>query len=247
MKQNPDLHKKLNLNYLHYTNCTVTAPSNDLPVLHCKLKGYPDYLALSSEPGCFHKTEHTAVCFYQFDDEIDGQSGLANAIYYNDKKRLNYFKERFSGIKYFIMPDYTVAADVIWIDNANRIFRARLVAIWLTMELNAVVIPNVTTTDMDHLEMFLDGYQDCDAVAISTKGHMDNTNEKEQLREIIRRTVDYLHPPAIIVYDVCGHQSETIQLFDYAAKLGTRIVIPSNSLQAQNIRKVKGGMSDANE
>ena len=247
MKRDLELSKKLNLNYLNYTNLTITAKSNDLPTLYCKPSYYPDFLALSSELGLYNKTNATAVCFYEFDNIMDGQNGLANAIYYANQKQLEQFKKRFAEVKYFIMPDFTQAGDGLRIDNENRLLRARLVAIWLMVELNAYVLPNITTPDLERLEFFLDGYQECDAIAISTKGHMQDVTERNQLRDVINRTVSYLHPKAIIVYDVCGDQAETYRLFEYAAKMGVRIIVPSNTLQIRNMQKLKGGDNNANK
>ena len=75
-----DFIKKLNLNYLRYTNLTYAVGKHDLPALYCNTDVYPDYIALYSHPGDYHRTLKTAVAFYQFDDTFDGQNGLYNAI-----------------------------------------------------------------------------------------------------------------------------------------------------------------------
>ena len=138
-----DLKKLLNLNHLKYTNKTVCCGEMDFPEILCDLDEYPDYIALYNQPGDYHRTTRTCVGFYNFDNEIDGPAGLYNAIKYDNKKRLDFFKKRFEGVKYFMMPDYSIFGDVQAYVNYNRMGMAREVSIWLTMENNSVVIPNL--------------------------------------------------------------------------------------------------------
>lgn len=78
----------------------------DLPAINCNVSVLPDYIALYSQTSFYHKTEHTAVAFFQFDEDFDGKFGLYWAIYYNVEERLTYFKERFKDVKYVIIPDF---------------------------------------------------------------------------------------------------------------------------------------------
>jgi len=55
--------------------------------------------------------------------------GLYNAIYYNDKKRLDYYRKRFEGIKFFISPDYSVCGDIDKAENIYRIVKSRRIAL----------------------------------------------------------------------------------------------------------------------
>ena len=58
-----DLYKKLNLEFLRYTNLTHAAGKHDLPVLMCNTDTFPNYIALSGYPSQYHKTSNTAVGF----------------------------------------------------------------------------------------------------------------------------------------------------------------------------------------
>ena len=98
------LSKLLNAQYLRLTNLTPATGSLDLPALVCDPGVYPDFIALYSEPDQYRCTPTTAVGFYNYDSDFDGQDGLFNAIYYNNQKRLRKFKSRFAGVKMFISP-----------------------------------------------------------------------------------------------------------------------------------------------
>lgn len=237
MKKNRNLAKLLNLNYLQYSNRTVSCGMMDLPALYCNTEVYPDYLALYSEKGLYHKTNRTAVCFHEFDTEFDGKHGLYWAIYYDDKKRLEYFKDRFSGVRFFLAPDYSELGDIHAIENNYRLFKSRIVSLWLMFELGAIVIPNISFPDKNSYAFALDGLEGCSVVAISTKGHMDDVAENERLRDNIRFTVDTLQLKTIVVYDVCGTNSATLDAFSYAIKKGVSVIIPDNTLKCQNAKR----------
>ena len=127
MKRYKNLINLLNLNYLHYANKSVSKGSMDIPAICCNAEIFPDFIALYSETGLYHKTDRTAVGFFQYDDDFDGKDGLWWAIYYNDEKRLAYFKERFKGVKYVIVPDYSELGDIHKIENDYRLFRGSIV------------------------------------------------------------------------------------------------------------------------
>jgi len=133
--RNKPLKGLLQLNYLEYTNLTHAVGPLDLPELICQTTVHPDYLALFSQRSLYHHTKRTCVCFFQYDNVFDGQNGLANAIYYKNKKQLEQFKERFKGVKFFISPDYSLLGDVDPIENLYRMKRARLVSIWSTLRM----------------------------------------------------------------------------------------------------------------
>ena len=123
MKKNNNLIRLLNLNYLMLTNRTVSCGGMDLPAINCNVSVFPDYIALYSQTSLYHKTEHTAVAFFQFDEDFDGKFGLYWAIYYNVEERLAYFKERFKGVKYVIIPDFSELGDIHKIENNYRLFK----------------------------------------------------------------------------------------------------------------------------
>ena len=95
MKSKRDLQKKLNLSYLDLTNKTWKVGEFDFPKLLCNPSVLPDYIALYTQPSEYHKTSLTCLAFYNYDDTFDGMDGLYNAIYYDDKKRLDFYKKRF--------------------------------------------------------------------------------------------------------------------------------------------------------
>ncbi|MGN0679807.1 MAG: DUF4417 domain-containing protein [Oscillospiraceae bacterium] len=235
MKKKSNLIRRLNLNYLKLTNKTISCGSMDLPAIICNTNVYPDYIALYSEKSLYCKTNRTAVAFYEFDDDFDGKNGLYWAIYYGVNKRLAYFKERFKGVRYIIMPDYSELGDIHNIENYYRLFKARIVALWFIFEIGSVVIPNITFPTIESADFALNGYEDCSVIAMSTKGHMDDPVENQRLRTNIRLTVDKLtNVKAIIVYDVCSTNEATLDTFAYAIEKGIDIVIPDNTLKSRN-------------
>lgn len=244
MKKRLDIRKKLNLNYLHWTNKTYSSGDDDLPALYCNTTIYPDFLALSGEPGLYTKTPKTGICFYEYDDEMDGINGLYEAIYHNDKKLLKEFKKRFKGIPFFITPDYSECGDIHLIENKYRLFKARVVGLWLLHEIDAVVIPHITYPLIGDIAYSLTGLEKCSVVAFSTKGYATNPQELQNLIDAVKYTTDHLPLHAIVVYDVCGDDSIVDLVFAYPKSKGIEIVVPGNTLKERNALR-KGGNSDA--
>ena len=242
MKSRQTLSKLLNFSYLNYTNRTHSCGVKDLPALYCKTEVYPDFLALYSEPKLYHKTDRTAVCFYQFDSVFDGKRGLFEAIYHDDTARLSYFKKRFEGVKFIIAPDYSEFGDIHVIENEYRLFKARIVALWFIVEINAIVIPNISFPTERSAEFALDGYEECSVVAISTKSHLQSPVEYERLLWKIRYTVDHLELKAIVVYDACSSDDKAIECFTYAISKGIDVIIPDNTLKSRNAAHKKAVM-----
>lgn len=235
MKKYSNLAQLLNLNYLRLTNKTVSCGSMDLPAIDCNIEVMPDFIALYSEPGLYHKTPQTAVAFYEYDAEFDGKNGLYWAIYHNDEQRLAEFKARFQGVRYMIIPDYSELGDIHRIENDYRLFKGRIVGLWFLFMIGAVAIPNITLLYPDSVNYALSGYENCSVVAISSKGHMDNPDENHRLRANIRLAVDRLPKiKSIIVYDVCGTDDKVLDAFSYASNRGIRVVIPDNTLKNRN-------------
>ena len=239
MKSRKTLRKLLNVNFLNYTNKTYSCGEKDLPALYCKTEVYPDFLALYSEPRLYHKTDMTGVCFYQFDSVFDGKRGLFEAIYHDDAARLEYFKRRFKDVKFIIAPDYSEFGDIHVIENEYRLFKARVVAIWFMVEIGAVVIPNITFPTERSASFALNGYEECEVVAMSTKSHLQDPAEYERLLWKIRYTVDNLKLKCIVVYDVCGSNEKVLECFSYAISNGVKIIIPDNTLKARNASRKK--------
>ncbi len=230
--------KKLNLNYINVAKNTYAIGKYDMPCVNANINIYPDYLALFSEIKDYHKTLNTCVCFYQYDDLFDGIKGLYNAIYYDDKSLLKRFKERFKDVKFFIAPDYSQIGDVHMAENLYRQFKSRIVSIWLTMETNGIVIPNITYSNEDSFEYMLDGFEESNIVAFSTKGSMRNPHDKDLLLKAIKYTVDHMSLKTIIVYSVGTDDTKIYELFDYAISRGINILVPDNTLKLRNVERM---------
>lgn len=236
-----DLKKHLNYNYLNLTNTTICSGDLDLPEIMCDLPELPDYIALYSQPCDYHRTDRTAVCFYDFDNKMDGQHGLYNAIKYNNKKDLRFFKERFDGVKIFFMPDYSVFGDIHAYENQHRIGRAREVALWLTMENDSMVIPNIAAGSKRDFKYIFDGYEKVKVAGISTKSKLP----KKEDRELLQATIDeaIIKMPALetfVVYDITSDNKEADILFRCAREKGIKVVIPDNRMKIRNrILKVR--------
>lgn len=203
-----------------------------------------DYLALFSEVKDYHKTDKTCVCFYQYDNIFDGICGLFNAVYYNDVSLLKFYKERFNGIKYFIAPDYSQVGDAPAVECLYRYFKSRIVSLWLTLELGAVVIPNITYANNESFFDMLIGLEDCKVVAFSIKGSMKDFEQRKLLVDAIKYTVDHLELESIIVYSVSSCDNKVYDIFSYAINKGIKICIPNNSLKMRNLIHLNDGGED---
>ncbi len=229
------LRKRLNLNYLSLTNKTHKVGLFDFPEILCPYVLEPDYLALFSEKRNYHKTKSTAICFYQFDDKFDGINGIFNAIYYNNKKLLKEYKKRFKNCKIFIFPDYSQCGDVELIERLYRQFKSRIVALWLTIELQAITIPNITYGCENDFQHMLLGIENCEVVAFSLKGSIRKKEEKDLIIKSVKYVVDRLPLKLIVVYSVCKNDDKVLDLFKYAIDNNIKVIIPDNILKQRNI------------
>lgn len=132
------------------------------------------------------------MTFFEYDVYFDGLYGLWNAIYYGVKELQEFYLERFCGVRYFIAPDYSKCGDVSEAENYYRQFRSRIVAIWLSMNLKAVVIPLVSCANDIGMKYMLDGMFDCTIVAFNVKGPMGDPVQLDILIRSIKYTVDHL-------------------------------------------------------
>lgn len=230
----------LNYNVLLLLNRTHRCGPLDMPELHCDTKIFPDHLALYKQKSLYHTTPMTAICFYSFDIEFDGRNGLFWAIYFNDKKRLSYFKKRFENVKFFISPDYSVFGDVHKMENLYRIFRSRIVALWFSLELHAVVIPNVSYADSESFPLYFSGLEQCSVIAMNAKSHIRYASERKLFEKAIHYAVDNLPLKAIVVYSACGKDETCLKSFKYALNHGVKVIIPDNTLRNRNMNKRAG-------
>ena len=235
MKKRKDLKKKLNLNYLYLTNKTTCYGELGLPKLVCNTKFIPDYIALSGQPCEYFRTKNTIVAFNEYDNAFNGKNGLYYSIYFNDKKCLERLKQKYKGIKYFIMPDISNFGDVQPYENHHRMGQARKIALWLNIENHSIVIPFIGCGSRRDFRYMIEGLEDVSVVAFSTKGKVNDEIETKLLIDTIKYTVDNLKKlKRIIVYDVCKDNSYVDEIFKYAKEKGIDIVVPNNILKLRN-------------
>lgn len=232
-----DMRRLLNLNYSALTNKTLPVGEFDFPALYCSTDITPDYLALYNQPGSYHRTALTGVCFYAYDNTFDGIHGLFNAIYYHDNELLSFYRERFRDVRFIISPDYSQFGDFQRIENLIRLWKARIVTLWFIIELHAVTIPSITYVAEESFPLFFSGLESCEVVAFSTKGHVRYATERNLLKAAVKYAVDNLPLKTIVVYSVCGKDSTSLKLFQYAIDRGVKVIIPQNSLRESNQRR----------
>lgn len=233
---NYNLKDKLNLHFMNLINKTICVVLYDMPKLSSPKHINIDYLALYFDKYEYTKTNNTCVCFYEYDKAFDYKNSLFNAIYYNDINLLNKYKERFKDVLYFISPDYSLCGDIPEVINIYNIFKSRFVSLGLTLLFDKLVIPNITYASSNSFNYMLDGLEECNVVAFSTKGSLKDKEQKDLLLEAIKYTVDHLHNlKQIVVYDVSIDDSNTLELFGYPITKGIEILIPNNLLKGRNI------------
>lgn len=242
MKRKKNLKKLLNLSILDYTNITTKCGKMDMPYIKCTKIPVIDYMALYSQPSTYFYRDHTFVTFFEYDEVFDGLYGLWNAIYYGVKELQEFYLERFRGVRYFIAPDYSKCGDSLQSENVHRQLRSRIVAIWLTMNLNAIVVPLVSCANDIDMEYMLDGMEDCTVVAFNAKGAMGDSLQLEVFIKAVKYTVDRLpNLKAIFVYSASPNRDEVLNIFKYAVDAGIDVQIPENMLQTRN--RLKGGIT----
>ena len=243
MRKKKNLKKLLNLGLLDYTNLTPKYGDLDMPYIRCRKIPNIDYMATYSQPSTYFHSPGTCVTFFEYDIFFDGLYGLWNAIYYGVKELQEYYLERFHGVKCFVAPDYSKCGDVSEAENYHRQFRSRIVAIWLAMNLNAVVIPLVSCANDIGMRYMLDGMDDCTVVAFNAKGPMGDSVQLEIFIRSIKYTVDHLkNLKVIIVYSASPDKEKVLEIFKYAIESGIEVQIPDNMLQTRN--RLRGGDSD---
>lgn len=230
-----DLAKKLCLQVTQVTNRSFREPFLGLPEIVCTTEVFPDFLAQCNQPSLFHKTELTGVTFNVWDNEFDGENGLYNAIYYKREERLDYFRKRFEGVKIFLSPDCSLMGDIDFIENLYRLKRIHVISLWLQLECHAIVIPNITYPNREFFTFMLLGYERCSCVSFSTKGTMNSPTDISLMQDAVKYTVDNLNNlKTIIVFNCCGDESKSRDLFKYAEEKGITVLIPPTVLSERN-------------
>ncbi len=240
MHKKKNLKRLLNLGFLDYTNLTPKYGELDMPYVRCKRMPKIDYMATYSQPSTYFHSNGTCVTFFEYDIFFDGLYGLWNAIYYGVKELQEFYIERFQGVKYFVAPDYSKCGDISEIENRHRQFRSRIVAIWLSMNLGAIVIPLVSCANQTGMSYMLAGMEDCTIVAFNAKGPMGDPAQLEIFIGSIKYTVDHLQNlREIVVYSASPNKENVLRIFQYAIDAGINIQIPDNMLQTRN--RLRGG------
>lgn len=225
--------KLLNYNIKHLLNQSILN-QYQLPIHFCNTSLFPDFLALNTEPRNFHLTKATGLAFYSYDYTFDNMNGLYNAIYYNNTKRLQYFKKRYAGIPFVIAPDYSIFDDVWNFENESRLFKIRILMLWFVLEMKSIVIPNAIYVAPEKMPLYYSGLENCTSICFSTKGHIRRAERRSRVKAAVRFVTDHLRIKTILVYSVCGDDNKTLRLFRYAAEAGIKIIIIDNTLRRRN-------------
>ncbi|MBR4395944.1 MAG: DUF4417 domain-containing protein [Eubacteriaceae bacterium] len=229
---------KLNFNIADYLNQSFLNEYN-LPIHHCDPDVYPDFIALNCEPAKYHETPLTAVAFYTYDKSFDKIDGLFNAIYYDDKRLLAKYERQYKDVAFVIAPDYSMFDDIWQFENNYRLFKTRILMLWFVLVIKAVVIPNVPYLDTSKLPLYLSGFEKCTVMCFSTKSHVRYKDDRKRIRDNVKYTVDTFPLKTILVYSVCGRDSTSLELFDYALSKGIDVRIIDNTMRRQNQRKLR--------
>ena len=84
----------------------------------------------------------------------------------------------------------------------------------------------------------VDGLEDCEEVAFSTKGLMKHKEALSLAKDAIQFTVDHLRNlKAIIIYSVCSNDDKVRDLFKYASDRGINLIIPNNTFKYRNVAR----------
>ncbi len=210
-----------------------------LPIHHCDPDVYPDFIALSSEKGKFSITAATAVGFYQYDSSFDKMEGLYNAIYYGNKRKLEYYKKYYKGLKFVIGPDYSIFDDIWQYENTSRLFKIRIIMLWFVIEIGAIVIPNAIYVSKDKLPIYLSGFEECTVMCFSTKSHIRRGYKRRRVKETVKYVVDNFPLKTILVYSVCGKDENSLKLFQYAIDNGVKVEIIQNTRRQFNVSQLE--------
>ena len=223
----------LNYNIARLLNQTMLN-KDQLPIHFCDPEVYPDYLAMNTEPGKYFLTHTTALAFYSYDKTFDNKDGLYNAIYYNDRKRLKHFRDRYRDIPFIIAPDYSIFDDIWRFENEHRLFKIRILMLWFALEIKAVVIPNAIYVAPEKMPLYYSGLEKCTVICFSTKGHIRRAECRNRVKEAVQYATDHLPLKTILVYSVCGDDNKALRLFRYATEQGIKIILVDNTLRRRN-------------
>jgi hypothetical protein len=229
--------EKMVLSVLNVTDKDYSVGEYDLPYVRCPYlpDDIPDYLALYSDKGEYSLTPKTCVCFEEWDDSFFGKNGLWAAIYYKDEKLLTFFKKRFEGVRLFIGPDISTVQGINRIENLHRYFAMRVISVWMSLELGALVIPFVGAPSKDYFPQMIEGMEDTEVVAFSLKGYMKSAFEMGKIKEEVGYCLEHLPKlKAIVVYSVSNDEDKNLGPFADAIAKGVKVFVPDNRGKVRN-------------
>ncbi len=221
----------------YLTNKTTKNNKYQLPDIGCFVDVIPDFIALESEPGLYNVNNKTCVAWFKDDGIFDTIDGLYNAIIYKDTELLKYYKERYTNVKIFISPDYSLYGDFDLTVILNNLRKQIVVSLWLIFENDAIVIPLMTYANEESFNWCFEHIMLNSSVAISLKGVMSEP-DKSLFKKALKRLIDTRHPKSLIVYSVSKDESTKVML-DYAYKNNMDVYIIDNTL----LRRNRGGIN----
>ena len=71
-------------------------------------------------------------------------------------------------------------------ENLIRVWKARIVSLWLSLEMSAVVIHNIMYSSEDTFADYMTGLEDCSVVAFIIKGHIRNHEERRLTKAAVK-------------------------------------------------------------
>lgn len=238
MKRN--LKSNLNMYVADILNRTVCEGPYELPNITCRVNNLRlDYLTLYGHPKDYLHPMDVGVCFYQYDNVIDGINGLYESIVHHNERRLEYFRKRFEDIKVMIEPDYTLCGDAPFIENLTRIYKARIVLLFMVLEWDKIVIPNISFVDDRTKEACFCGINKGSVVAISAKGCLADKAQMKLFEQIIDTTIDRVNPSIVVLYTVTKDSKFLKRMVERLEQSGSVVIIPDNMLLRRNSKKRK--------
>lgn len=233
-----DLIKELRLEFAEYVDKTYCEGKYDMPNTNCRISNLKiDELVLYSKRKQYIDFDNKAICFYEYDSKFDGYNGVYELITNSKKtKELNEFKKSISNYRIFIAPDYSICGDIPFVENLHRIFKSRVVAIYLVTKLNKIVIPNISFLDERTKEAAFMGIDKHTVVAINFMGCCKENKQKELLRWIVDETINELEPSAIVIYNVAVDNPFVNELINKIETHNIKCFLPDNRMWQRNKR-----------
>ena len=202
----------------------------DMPVVGYYGDDDPDYIALYTNKCEYLKTKNTCVAFFQFDTKFDSKNGLWNAIINADTRKLQRFKERFSGVKYAVCPDYSITGDMPLSMQIFNVYRSRVVGIWLRKECGVILIPNLRFNNKKSYDFCFDGIEYGSIVCLSIVGLCSKPADVLNLINGLHETIERIMPKRIILYGECTDKKFNL-IFKECIDNGIVVVRPESKVK----------------